>query len=145
MTILLTCLMLWAPVVRAHAAETRRVHPDVAIAIIMQESYCRTEAVSDSGARGLMQIMPFWTREPLLVEHCRGRDLHEEEVNICYGVHILAHYLQKCREDYRCALDRYSGRSPGYFSQVRRRMAQWRDLQARAQPGFSQGTVTGGQ
>jgi soluble lytic murein transglycosylase-like protein len=69
------------------------------------ESGFRKYAVSRAGARGYMQVMPFWTR--LL-----GRpsdDLFHLRTNLRYGCVILRHYLDMENGDYFRALGRYNG------------------------------------
>lgn len=79
--------------------------PEIVLAVIEVESAFNAEAVSSAGARGLMQVMPFWVGE-------LGRpadDLFEPSLNLRYGCTILAHYLQIERGDLTRALARYNG------------------------------------
>jgi soluble lytic murein transglycosylase-like protein len=62
-------------------------------------------AISSAGARGLMQVMPFWLDEI-------GRpddDLFDIETNLRFGCTILRHYLDRERGDRVRALARYNG------------------------------------
>ena len=73
--------------------------------MIQVESAFRKYAVSVAGARGFMQVMPFWTK--LLG---RPRDnLFHLRTNIRYGCVILRHYLDIEKGDYFRALGRYNG------------------------------------
>lgn len=71
-------------------------------------------ARSSAGARGIMQIMPFWTRYH--ANKC-GTDLTADTVNLCYGTTILRANLD-ATQDTRRALLRYNGcvKSPGCTS-----------------------------
>jgi soluble lytic murein transglycosylase-like protein len=76
------------------------------LALIDVESKFHRYAVSRSGARGYMQVMPFWVKqigEP-------GHDLFHERVNLRYGCTILRYYLvEKERGNVVNALARYNG------------------------------------
>jgi soluble lytic murein transglycosylase-like protein len=79
--------------------------PHLVLAVIDVESKFRKYAVSKAGARGLMQVMPFWVKEigdP-------GHNLFHERVNLRYGCTILRHYLTIERGDTYRALARYNG------------------------------------
>lgn len=87
--------------------ESRRVTlpPELILAVIHTESNFDRFAISRSGARGLMQIMPFW-----LDEIGRGEDnLFTIETNLRFGCTILRHYLDKESGDIGRALARYNG------------------------------------
>jgi soluble lytic murein transglycosylase-like protein len=79
--------------------------PQLVLAVIQVESRFRKYAVSRAGARGLMQVMPFWVRqigEP-------GQDLFQERTNLRYGCTILRHYLDQEHGNLANALGRYNG------------------------------------
>jgi soluble lytic murein transglycosylase-like protein len=79
--------------------------PHLVLAVIDVESKFRKYAVSASGARGLMQVMPFWIDqigEP-------GTNLFHERVNLRYGCTILRHYLDRENGNMANALARYNG------------------------------------
>ena len=87
--------------------ESRRVAlpPELVLAVIHTESNFDRFAISRSGARGLMQIMPFW-----LDEIGRNEDnLFTVETNLRFGCTILRHYLDKESGDIGRALARYNG------------------------------------
>ena len=80
------------------------------------ESKFRKYAVSPSGARGLMQVMPFWVRE--IGEP--GHNLFQERTNLRYGCTILRHYLDRENGNMARALARYNGTlgQPDYSNRV---------------------------
>jgi soluble lytic murein transglycosylase-like protein len=79
--------------------------PHLVLAVIDVESRFRKYAVSRAGARGLMQVMPFWVKE--LGEP--GQNLFHERTNLRYGCTILRHYLDRERGNLANALARYNG------------------------------------
>ncbi|MEP6556917.1 MAG: lytic transglycosylase domain-containing protein [Burkholderiales bacterium] len=74
--------------------------------LIQVESNFRKFAVSSVGARGYMQIMPFWTR--VLADGDAGKLFHMQ-TNLRFGCVILRHYLDRERGDVFMALGRYNG------------------------------------
>src|SRR6185503_1363336 len=82
-----------------------RLDPQLVLGLIEVESGFRKYAVSRSGARGYMQVMPFWV--PLLGQP--GHNLFHLRTNLAYGCAILRHYLDMERGDYFRALGRYNG------------------------------------
>lgn len=87
--------------------EATRVNlpPELVLAVIDVESNFNSWAISVVGARGLMQIMPFW-----LQEIGRPHDnLFRPETNVRMGCTILRYYLDKERGDLTRALGRYNG------------------------------------
>jgi soluble lytic murein transglycosylase-like protein len=82
-----------------------RLDPQLVLGVIDVESRFRKYAVSKAGARGYMQVMPFWTGEA-----GRPRDnLFSLRTNLIYGCWILRHYLDMENGDYFRALGRYNG------------------------------------
>ena len=79
--------------------------PHLVLAVIDVESRFRKYAVSRAGARGLMQVMPFWVKE--LGD--TGQNLFHERTNLRYGCTILRHYLDRERGNLANALGRYNG------------------------------------
>ncbi|HYC37336.1 MAG TPA: transglycosylase SLT domain-containing protein [Usitatibacter sp.] len=79
--------------------------PHLVLAVIDVESRFRKYAVSRAGARGLMQVMPFWVKE--IGEP--GHNLFHERTNLRYGCTILRHYLDRERGNLSNALGRYNG------------------------------------
>ena len=87
--------------------EAKRVElpPELILAVIDVESNFDRYAISVAGARGLMQIMPFWKEEigrP-------GDNLLHTDTNLRYGCTILRYYYDKEDGDLRRALGRYNG------------------------------------
>ena len=79
--------------------------PHLVLAVIDVESRFRKYAVSKAGARGFMQVMPFWVREI----GDSGHNLFQDRVNLRYGCTILRHYLDRERGNVANALGRYNG------------------------------------
>ena len=79
--------------------------PQMVLGLIHVESGFRKYAVSSSGARGYMQVMPFWIK--LIGE--RHHNLFALRTNLRYGCVILRHYLNIENGDYFRALGRYNG------------------------------------
>ena len=88
--------------------ESRRAGLDTAmvLGLVQVESNFRKFAVSSVGARGYMQIMPFWTR--VLADGDAGKLFHMQ-TNLRFGCVILRHYLDRERGDLFLALGRYNG------------------------------------
>ena len=88
--------------------ETTRAGLDrqLVLALIQIESNFRKYAISIAGARGLMQVMPFWTR---VIGDGESRHLFSMATNLRYGTVILRHYLDTERGDLFMALGRYNG------------------------------------
>ena len=76
------------------------------LGLIQVESNFRKYAISVAGARGLMQVMPFWTR---IIGDGDPRRLFDMRTNLRYGTVILRHYLDIERGDLFMALGRYNG------------------------------------
>jgi soluble lytic murein transglycosylase-like protein len=88
--------------------ESRRagLDPALVLGLVQVESNFRKFAVSSVGARGYMQIMPFWTR--VLGDGDAGKLFHMQ-TNLRFGCVILRHYLDRERGDLYLALGRYNG------------------------------------
>lgn len=88
--------------------EARRAGLDVSLVLglIQVESNFRKFAVSSAGARGYMQVMPFWTR--VLADGDAGKLFHMQ-TNLRFGCVILRHYLNREGGDWFMALGRYNG------------------------------------
>lgn len=87
--------------------EAMRAHlaPELVLAVIDVESNFDRFAISVAGARGLMQIMPFW-----LDEIGRPNDnLIHIDTNLRFGCTILKYYLDQEKGDLKRALGRYNG------------------------------------
>ena len=82
-----------------------RLDPQLVLAVIQVESNFRKYAVSRSGARGYMQVMPFWVG---LVGR-PGDNLFSLRNNLRYGCVILKYYLDAEKGNLQRALARYNG------------------------------------
>jgi soluble lytic murein transglycosylase-like protein len=80
--------------------------PALVLGLVQVESNFRKFAISSAGARGYMQVMPFWTR--LLGDGDASRLFHLQ-TNLRFGCVILRHYLDRERGDLFMALGRYNG------------------------------------
>lgn len=76
------------------------------LGLIQVESNFRKYAISTAGARGLMQVMPFWTN---VIGDGDPRRLFDMRTNLRYGTVILRHYLDIEQGDLFMALGRYNG------------------------------------
>jgi len=76
------------------------------LGLVQVESAFRKFAVSSAGARGYMQVMPFWSR--LIGDGNEGR-LFQMQTNLRFGCVILRHYLDSERGDLFMGLGRYNG------------------------------------
>ncbi len=88
--------------------ESRRAGLDtgLVLGLIQVESNFRKFAVSRVGARGYMQVMPFWTR--VIGDGDAGKLFHMQ-TNLRFGCVILRHYIDRERGDLFMALGRYNG------------------------------------
>jgi soluble lytic murein transglycosylase-like protein len=88
--------------------ESKRAGLDVTLVmgLIQVESNFRKFAVSSVGARGYMQVMPFWTR--VIGDGDPGKLFHMQ-TNLRFGCVILRHYLDRDRGDNFMGLGRYNG------------------------------------
>jgi soluble lytic murein transglycosylase-like protein len=81
------------------------VDPQLVLGLIQVESGFHKYATSVVGARGYMQVMPFWTRMIGSREH----NLFQLRTNLRYGCVILRHYIDIEQGDLFRALGRYNG------------------------------------
>ena len=109
-----------------HYEATRAgLDPQLVLGLIQVESGFKKYAVSSAGARGFMQVMPFWIK-------IIGRDednLFYLRTNLRYGCTILRHYLDIEQGDLYRALGRYNGSlgQPAYPNMVNAAwQKQWR-------------------
>jgi soluble lytic murein transglycosylase-like protein len=88
--------------------ESRRAGLDsgLVLGLVQVESNFRKYAVSGVGARGYMQVMPFWTR---LIGDGDASKLFHMQTNLRFGCVILRHYIDRERGDLFLALGRYNG------------------------------------
>lgn len=80
--------------------------PAMVLGIVQVESAFRKYAISSAGARGYMQVMPFWAR--LIGDGVESRLFHMQ-TNLRFGCVIMRHYLDIERGNLFLALGRYNG------------------------------------
>ncbi len=87
--------------------EARRagLQPELVLAVIEVESNFDRFAISEAGALGLMQVMPFWLEELDQPE----ANLFRPRTNLRIGTTILRYYLEREQGNLRRALARYNG------------------------------------
>ena len=89
-----------------HQEATRAgLAPELVLSVIHVESNFDRFAISSAGARGLMQVMPFWLDELDRPDD----DLFDIRTNIRFGCTILKHYLDREKGNHSRALARYNG------------------------------------
>lgn len=76
------------------------------LGLVQVESGFRKFAVSSVGARGFMQVMPFWMRT---IGRGEPSALFHMQTNLRFGCVILRFYLDRERGDMFMALGRYNG------------------------------------
>jgi soluble lytic murein transglycosylase-like protein len=113
-----------------HYEATRAgLDPQLVLGLMQVESGFRKYAVSSAGARGYMQVMPFW----LKVIGRPDDNLFDMRTSLRYGCTILRHYLDIEKGDLYRALGRYNGSlgKPEYPNMVR---AAWQNQWAYEKP-----------
>lgn len=104
-----------------HYEATRAaLQPELVLAVIEVESNFDPHAISSAGARGLMQIMPFWIKKI-------GKpndSLFHVQTNLRYGCTILKYYIDKEDGNLTRALARYNG-STGRWHYPRKVYRSW--------------------
>lgn len=89
-----------------HFEATRvKLHPELVLAVINVESNFNRFAISNAGAQGLMQVMPFWLKEI----GNQNDNLFDIRTNLRMGCTILKYYINKEKGDLTRALARYNG------------------------------------
>jgi soluble lytic murein transglycosylase-like protein len=104
-----------------YEATRARLDPQLVLGVIEVESGFRKYAVSTAGARGYMQVMPFWIK---LIGGPKDNLFHLR-ANIAYGCFILRHYVDQENGDFFRALMRYNG-SLGSAKYPRLVLAAWK-------------------
>jgi len=82
------------------------LEPALVLGLVQVESAFRKYAISVAGARGYMQVMPFWAR---VIGDGDASHLFHMQTNLRFGCVILRHYLDLERGDLFLALGRYNG------------------------------------
>ena len=96
--------------------------PGLVLGLIQVESAYRKYAISIAGARGYMQVMPFWTK---VIGDSDRRKLFHMQTNLRYGCSILRMYIDMEKGNLYLALGRYNGSrgKPKYPNAV---LAAWK-------------------
>ena len=106
--------------------ESRRAGLETALVLglVQVESGFRKYVISSAGARGYMQVMPFWVRA---IGDGDDKRLFHLQTNLRFGCVILRHYLDRERGDLFLALGRYNGSRgrPEYPNLVFGARQQW--------------------
>jgi soluble lytic murein transglycosylase-like protein len=102
--------------------------PGLVLGLIQVESAYRKYAVSIVGARGYMQVMPFWTK---VIGDSNRRALFDMQTNLRYGCSILRMYIDMEGGNLYLALGRYNGSRgrPEYPNAV---LAAWKNWEYKA-------------
>lgn len=99
-----------------HFEATRAgLDPDLVLAVIQVESDFNPYAISGVGARGLMQVMPFWLKrigKP-------SDNLFHVQTNLRYGCTILKYYLDQAHGNIAKGLAMYNGSNGRTFYPAR--------------------------
>jgi soluble lytic murein transglycosylase-like protein len=103
-----------------YEAKRAGLDPQMVLGVIDVESKFRKYAVSRAGARGYMQVMPFWVELIGTAE----QNLFNLRTNLRYGCVILRHYLDIEHGDTYRALARYNG-SLGKSDYAVKVMSSW--------------------
>ena len=100
-----------------YEAQRAGLDPQLVLGLIQVESGFRKHAVSTAGARGYMQVMPFWVK----LIGSPDSNLFHLRTNLRFGCTILRHYLDIENGDLYRALGRYNGSlgKPEYPNMVR--------------------------
>jgi soluble lytic murein transglycosylase-like protein len=104
-----------------YEAQRAGLDPELVLGLIQVESGFRRYAVSSAGARGYMQVMPFWTG---VIGDGDPAALFDMVTNIRYGCVILRHYLDMENGNLFLALGRYNG-SRGRDTYPKAVLAAW--------------------
>ena len=107
-----------------YEAKRSGLEPSLVLGLVQVESGFRKYAISTAGARGYMQVMPFWAK--LIGDGDASRLFHMQS-NLRFGCVILRHYLDMEKGDLYLALGRYNGSRgrPEYPNAVFASRRQW--------------------
>jgi len=107
-----------------YEAKRAGLEPSLVLGLVQVESGFRKYAISTAGARGYMQVMPFWAK---LIGDGDASRLFHMQTNLRFGCVILRHYLDLERGDLYLALGRYNGSrgKPEYPNAVFASRRQW--------------------
>jgi soluble lytic murein transglycosylase-like protein len=108
-----------------YEAHRAGLEPALVLGVMMVESRFKPTATSPVGARGLMQVMPFWVKS---IGDGNAQRLYQVRLNVRFGCVILRHYLDKENGDMVRALARYNGSlgQTAYAYKVLNAAQKWR-------------------
>jgi len=89
-----------------YEAKRAGLEPALVLGLVEVESGFRKYAISVAGARGYMQVMPFWAKS---IGDGQASRLFHMQTNLRFGCVILRHYLDREQGDMFLALGRYNG------------------------------------
>ncbi|MEL4180461.1 lytic transglycosylase domain-containing protein [Roseateles sp. PN1] len=89
-----------------YEAKRAGLEPSLVLGLVQVESGFRKYAISSAGARGYMQVMPFWAKS---IGDGQASRLFHMQTNLRFGCVILRHYLDREKGDMFLALGRYNG------------------------------------
>lgn len=95
-------------------AESKRANldPQLVLSLIDVASGFKKYAVSSGGARGYMQVAPYWTKSAISTD----ANLFHVLVNLRYGCTLLREFLDRENGNVRKALVRYRNQMDGQFN-----------------------------
>lgn len=105
-----------------YEAKRAGLDPQMVLGLIQVESAYRKYALSTAGARGYMQVMPFWTR---VIGDGDPKKLFNMQTNLRYGCSILRMYIDQEGGNLYLALGRYNG-SRGQAEYPNAVLAAWK-------------------
>jgi soluble lytic murein transglycosylase-like protein len=107
-----------------YEAKRAGLEPGLLLGLVQVESGFRKYAISTAGARGYMQVMPFWAK---LIGDGDASRLFHMQTNLRFGCVIMRHYLDVEKGDLYLALGRYNGSRgrPEYPNAVFASRRQW--------------------
>ena len=107
-----------------YEAKRSGLEPSLVLGLVQVESGFRKYVISSAGARGYMQVMPFWVKA---IGDGQASALFHMQTNLRFGCVILRHYLDRENGDLYMALGRYNGSRgrPEYPSAVLAARRQW--------------------
>ena len=88
-----------------YEAKRAGLDPQLVLGLIQVESGFKKYSISPAGARGYMQVMPFWVK----LIGSKDSNLFHMRTNLRFGCTILRHYLDIENGDIYRALGRYNG------------------------------------
>lgn len=85
-------------------SKEHNVDPLLLLSMMRHESGFQKKAKSRGGAKGLMQVIPYWHRDKI-----KGRNIFDTAVNIDVGTQVIDQCLVKYNDNVKQALRCYSG------------------------------------